>query len=694
MIIKNIKTNFSILAITTFLFVFTAPKGMCLPVSSQINAGVTKPALRTNAVPSSLRLEGDISISKKNPKISLSLRDSDVKQVLRMFADKAGLNIIFHSSVDTPPSSNTTNQSGTPPIPTTTTSTTNSINPSSSQLQTTQAPNQPNTSTQKFERKVTLDLVNVPLNDAFRMVMQVTDLTYYIDKNTIVIADATAAQKLNIAKQELMTIPVKYVDAATLADFLNKDVFSINKPGLSNAQIAVTNPRANEILIFGTKNDYLMAQKIVTQFDIKPLDETFTVNHTTPKEMANLLCQVLFNVNNSSSSSSSSSTSTSTSTSSSSSSTSSNDDGDLSIGGGVVACQIGGSSSGTSSSAPVSTSTTSTSASASSGTGTSGVSLSSINNTALLVTYFAQKGTVSVMGGSAEQMNMIRKFIAENDKKQPQAILELSLIELNDDGSQTFNNTWKVWSSFFSGTFDSTGVTTNPIYPNFFGGDYYNVVDSSNPSKDPLYKISKFAGTPTAAYTMNYLIKNTKGRVLANPRIVVTNGRKATVSLQSDYIAKTTPTVSPTSVGATVTTYDYTIGHDNGIQVEITSPYISPDGYVTLSIHPLYATIKEQIPGVGANNAPIVAATLLTHRELNLKNIRIKDGETFVIGGMIQETEIKDVQKVPVLGDLPGVGMFFRNTSSKKAKEELVIMITPKIVKDSEDVVSKPNMAL
>jgi type II secretory pathway component GspD/PulD (secretin) len=74
-----------------------------------------------------------------------------------------------------------------------------------------------------------------------------------------------------------------------------------------------------------------------------------------------------------------------------------------------------------------------------------------------------------------------------------------------------------------------------------------------------------------------------------------------------------------------------------------------------------------------------------------LKNIRIKDGETLVIGGMIKETEQKTVNKMPLLGDLPGVGMFFRNTGNEKSKQELVIMITPKIIKDSEDVVNTNN---
>ena len=52
------------------------------------------------------------------------------------------------------------------------------------------------------------------------------------------------------------------------------------------------------------------------------------------------------------------------------------------------------------------------------------------------------------------------------------------------------------------------------------------------------------------------------------------------------------------------------------------------------------------------------------------------------------------MSKIPILGDLPGVGFFFRNTASSKTKQELVIMITPRIIKDSEDVVNNSDMTL
>ena len=75
-----------------------------------------------------------------------------------------------------------------------------------------------------------------------------------------------------------------------------------------------------------------------------------------------------------------------------------------------------------------------------------------------------------------------------------------------------------------------------------------------------------------------------------------------------------------------------------------------------------------------------------------MKGVRIKDGETLVIGGMLQETENKTVKKIPFVGDLPVIGMFFRSTVTSKAKEEMVIMLTPQIVVDTEDAVANDNM--
>ena len=607
MILENMKKILSGIIIANLVIFYTAPMGVCISTSAS-NLDAVKPALRKPSQSASLKLEGDISISKGNPKISLSLRDSDVKQVLRMFADKAGLNIIFHNSV-----------SG----------------------------------------NVTLDLVNVPLNDAFKMVLQVADLTYYIDDNTMVVASATAAQTLNLAKQELMIIPVKYVPASVLAGFLNKNIFSINKPGLSNSQIAITNPSANEILIFGTKNDYIMAKKIIEQFDKKPLDETFVVNHTTPKEMAELICNVLLK------SSEVEAEGTETVNTEGENEDNSGVE-DIVLGDGITACRID--------------------SSVEAGT------LASLNLSSLDVTYFPTRGVINVTGGSQQQLELIKEFIQKNDKKQLQAYLEISIIELNASGTRQFDNTWNVYSSFFSGTFNTDGLSTNSNYPTFLKGDSYRLVDPNDPSV-VLSSISKFTGTPIITYAINYILQNGKGRVLANPKIMITNGQKSVIDLSSDYVKSVTSQIVETSLQP-ITQKTYEIASDEGIKVEMI-PFISPEGYVTLNIKPDYSTVKEKVMAENEiTHEDDLVATLLQRRNLDLKNIRIRDGETLVIGGMIREEELKTVSKIPVLGDLPGIGALFRSSTSTKQKQELVIMITPKIIKDSDEIINQPSMTL
>ena len=89
---------------------------------------------------------------------------------------------------------------------------------------------------------------------------------------------------------------------------------------------------------------------------------------------------------------------------------------------------------------------------------------------------------------------------------------------------------------------------------------------------------------------------------------------------------------------------------------------------------------------VNGTTIPYTAATLLQRHNLDLTNVRIKDEETLLLGGMITETEANTVEKIPILGDIPFIGFFFRNQHKGMKKEELLIMMTPRIIKDTEDV--------
>ncbi len=584
-----------------------------LALKQMIDSGAANMTLNINSpearnTTTKVKLDGSVSITDSPNKITLSLRDSNVRQVLRMFADKAGINVVFHNSV---------------------------------------------------EGEVTLDLVDVTLNDAFLLVMKSSELTYVKDGKNLIISSIEASKELGIGKQSLTVIPIKYVEAPAVANFLNANVFASKLSGISNKQVVASNPRTNEILVFGSDNDAVLAEKVVAQLDKKPMVNIFKVNHTTPKQMAALLCDTMMPSTNS----------LDNQGNATQSSDSQIDDGDtendaeqdeiqaVKLGGGFIACRA--------------TAVDTTGGVTGGNVNMDGTTMVPFQTVPLTITFSPDLGLVTVYGGSLEQVQVIKEFINKNDIKQPMAYIELAVIELNEKGSKEFENEWNLWTPFLSVGFSpNNGVTTNPKYPVVFGPDA-----AGN---------NKYSGSSVLAYKLKYLISNGKGRVLTNPKLMVTNGQKSLINLTSDYIKTTSSEMNTGSYTDTpIVTKTYEIGSDEGLKIELI-PFISQDGYVSLNMTPEFSTQKEQVPDVDANGNSIVAATLLQRRNLKLNNLRVKDGETLVIAGLIKESEQQTVSKVPVLGDLPLLGVFFRNSKNEKVKEELVIMVTPHIVYSEE----------
>jgi type IV pilus assembly protein PilQ len=227
------------------------------------------------------------------------------------------------------------------------------------------------------------------------------------------------------------------------------------------------------------------------------------------------------------------------------------------------------------------------------------------------------------------------------------------------------------------------------MYPTFFKSNSYDVWDTTSTPPEISHQISKYSGPVSISYAISYLIENSKGRVVANPKIVVTNGEEAKIEVTKDYI-ESTETEMSTYTGGTYITRTYNIESDAGFTLTMTA-FISPDGYVTMNIKPEYKTIVGQETDKDSAGNGYIAATLLSNRNLDLKNVRVKDGETLVLAGLINEEEQKTVGKVPILGDIPGIGAMFRSSSSTKTKSEMVIMLTPKIITDTEDAVGNTD---
>mgnify|MGYP005753866073 FL=1 len=547
------------------------------------------------SIPSTTRLTGNIQIAGSSKKVTLSLRDADVKQVLRMFADKANMNIIFHNTV---------------------------------------------------RGEVTLDLKDVPINTALEFVLDACELTYIRQDNNIIIASKDAAKDLSYARQNFTTIPVKYVNAQSVADFVNKSMFNGKYQGISSVPVVAVNANKNELMVFGTEEDEILIKKILTKLDVKPMMNVFPVNHISPQEMAATICDTILSDKSEGGANQGVSIST----------PSRGSGGDeIELGGGYTVCVVGENNGSIEESEETE-------------------DLVNYTSNPLTVAYFPALGTVATYGGSREQVKMIESFIKLHDKKQPMAYIELSLIQLSENGSKAFSSDWMVWTPLGGFNFNATsGFSTNQWAPTFFKGNSYNVVDDQGKVE---YSVYKHKGWGPIVMSLNYLINNGKGRVLASPKVMVTNGKKSTIDLTTDYVKSVKREFSTeTQSLQAITNVTYEIGSDMGIQVEIT-PFISPEGYVVMNLRPNYSTRAG-----GTDDY-----TLLSRRSLELENVRVKDGETLVLAGLIQENETNEVVKMPILGDLPVIGTFFRSTSNIMTKEELVILITPHIVYSQDQI--------
>jgi type IV pilus assembly protein PilQ len=107
---------------------------------------------------------------------------------------------------------------------------------------------------------------------------------------------------------------------------------------------------------------------------------------------------------------------------------------------------------------------------------------------------------------------------------------------------------------------------------------------------------------------------------------------------------------------------------------------IDDNGFVTFALSPSVSAVVEELPA-GTGCPPI---SILAVRRLDTGALRVRDGQTLILTGVISESDREVVNKWPILGDIPFIGQFFRSTSSRKEKRELVIMVTPRIVNDDQ----------
>lgn len=175
---------------------------------------------------------------------------------------------------------------------------------------------------------------------------------------------------------------------------------------------------------------------------------------------------------------------------------------------------------------------------------------------------------------------------------------------------------------------------------------------------------------------MQALESEGRANVKSRPQIATLNGHTASISIGTTqyYILKSTTPVSSSENIVTQETERFEQVEAN-VTLSIT-PWVSASGEVTVEIHPEFKT------PVGAFNSEVPPT--INSRVID-STVRLKDGETIILGGLIEEKKSKTYNKVPILGDIPILGHLFRTSNKNDTKTELMIYITPHIFYGNDD---------
>ncbi|MCR4402003.1 MAG: hypothetical protein NUW12_04360 [Firmicutes bacterium] len=251
---------------------------------------------------------------------------------------------------------------------------------------------------------------------------------------------------------------------------------------------------------------------------------------------------------------------------------------------------------------------------------------------------------VLVVTGSAGLVRRIMADIERIDRPAPQVMLEALVMEISSDSGKSFGADWR---------YEGSGGESDPTVPASGFVDFVSGIWGA--------KYNVAGGLEHIIASMKVLLDSGKAEIHATPRIATIDGERAEIFLGKDkYFTVTTGTNSDT------TTRLESIR--TGISLKFT-PRVSETGEILVKIEPEVSDAVETADGL-----PIV------NRRTASTSIRVKNGETIVIGGLKLKSEYEAKTKVPLLGDLPILGLLFSSTRRASTETEVVIFITPTIM--------------
>lgn len=272
------------------------------------------------------------------------------------------------------------------------------------------------------------------------------------------------------------------------------------------------------------------------------------------------------------------------------------------------------------------------------------------------VTIISDPDTNSILVRTKPQ-NYVRveQVLKELDRAVPQVLIKVLVAEVTHDNTTDIGSEFSVLNLRANGNGQSGGV--NFGLSKLTGGLVAQVLENN------------FTATIRALENVGKL------DVLSRPYILASDNQLASITVGQEVPFINSSRITDT--GQTINTLDY---QDVGILLDVI-PHINSEGLVILDIAPeISALTGETVPISDTAAQPIIAKRSAQTR------VGVRNGQTIVIGGLMEDRKTETIDKVPLLGDIPYLGEAFKHRNSKKTKTELLIFLTPHVAADPDNL--------
>jgi general secretion pathway protein D len=296
----------------------------------------------------------------------------------------------------------------------------------------------------------------------------------------------------------------------------------------------------------------------------------------------------------------------------------------------------------------------------------------------------ADKATNSVViTVSPQEFKEMEEVIKKLDTIRSQVLVEALIAEVSMEKALQIGVDWRLMDQASDGSIRGYGGTDFGLISGVQAGTLPSIAGDTGLLLGVAKGTITVAGVEVAnlGALVRAFQRDTDANVLSTPHLLTMDNEKAKIIiadnvpiLKTDLTTALATSSSSTSSTAVSRTYDY---KDIGIQLEIT-PHISKGSMVRLEI----ATEVSDILSSDPSNPGYVT----TRKRQANTTVIVEDGQIVVIGGLIQDSRSDQTKKVPCVGNIPGMGALFRNLSGTKSKTNLLIFITPRIIRGPEDM--------